>query len=111
MSGTTSTNDVPIQGSLRSYLTGLGLALGLTGAPFWIVMSGTVSGSAAVIAVTTCALLQLVVHLVFFLHLNTSSDQRWNLVAFIFTALIVCILVGGSLWIMYHLDRNMGHMT
>jgi cytochrome o ubiquinol oxidase operon protein cyoD len=48
-----------------------------------------------------------VVHLVFFLHMNGSSGQRWNLVAFLFAVLMVVILVGGSFWIMNHLNHNM----
>jgi cytochrome o ubiquinol oxidase operon protein cyoD len=39
--------------------------------------------------------------------LNTSSSERWNLVAFVFTALIIAILVIGSIWIMWNLNQNM----
>jgi cytochrome o ubiquinol oxidase operon protein cyoD len=55
------------------------------------------------------ALLQILVQLVYFLHMNSSSEGSWNLIAFIFTVLIVAILVVGSLWIMFHLNTNMGH--
>jgi cytochrome o ubiquinol oxidase operon protein cyoD len=47
------------------------------------------------------------VHLVFFLHMNRSSEQRWNIIAFAFTALIIAIVVGLSLWIMYNVHTNM----
>jgi len=53
------------------------------------------------------AIIQIVVHLVFFLHMNTSSEERWNLVALLFTAVIIFIVVVGSLWIMYNLNLNM----
>jgi len=99
------------RGSLRSYATGLVLALILTVGPFWMVMSGAVSGSMAVVGVVAFALGQVVVHLVFFLHMNSSSDQRWNLTALLFTVLIIGILVGGSIWIMFHLSHNMMQMT
>ena len=98
-------------GSLRSYTTGLVLAFVLTAGPFWMVMSGAVSGPTAVAGVLAFALVQVVVHLMFFLHMNGSSDQRWNTMAFLFTVLIVAILVGGSIWIMYHLNYNMMPMT
>jgi len=42
-----------------------------------------------------------------FLHMNTSSEDRWNLVAFVFTVLIIAILVVGSIWIMWNLNYNM----
>ena len=44
---------------------------------------------------------------VYFLHMNTSSEERWNLVALLFTAMIIGIVVVGSLWIMYNLNINM----
>lgn len=53
------------------------------------------------------AIVQILVHLVCFLHMNTFSDDRWNLVAFLFTMLIIGIVVIGSLWIMYNLNINM----
>jgi cytochrome o ubiquinol oxidase operon protein cyoD len=53
------------------------------------------------------AVIQVVVHLIYFLHMNTSSEERWNLVALLFTAMIIGIVVVGSLWIMYNLNINM----
>ena len=57
--------------------------------------------------VLVSAVVQILVHLVCFLHMNTSSEERWNLVAFVFTALIIAILVVGSIWIMWNLNQNM----
>lgn len=101
------TDDGDGRGTLKSYMTGLILALILTAVPFWTVMSGQVSGSSAVVTLAVFALGQVLVHLVFFLHMNGSSAQRWNLMAFLFAVLIVVVLVGGSLWIMNHLNHNM----
>lgn len=95
------------RGSLQSYRIGLILALLLTAASFWTVMSGTASSSTAVAGVVGFGLVQIVVHLVFFLHMNGSSAQRWHLITFLFATLVIVILVGGSLWIMYHLNHNM----
>lgn len=55
------------------------------------------------------ALLQLVVQLVFFLHLGHEKGPRWNLLTFLFAALVVGILVGGTLWIMQHLAEGHEH--
>ncbi|MCX2956547.1 MAG: cytochrome C oxidase subunit IV family protein, partial [Candidatus Regiella insecticola] len=49
----------------------------------------------------------IIVHLVYFLHMNGSSEERWNLGAFLFTILVIAIIVVGSLWIMYNLNINM----
>ncbi|PTQ13293.1 cytochrome o ubiquinol oxidase subunit IV [Sphingomonas oleivorans] len=93
-------------GSLRSYAIGFVLAVILTVLPFWAVMTGAVTGGSAVALVMGTAAVQMVVHLIFFLHVDGSSD-RWTLLSLLFTAIVLVILVGGSLWVMYHLDHNM----
>ena len=50
---------------------------------------------------------QMGVHLVFFLHITTWSDNTNNVLALAFGLLIVFLVVGGSLWIMDHLNHNM----
>jgi len=94
-------------GTLRSYAAGYLLSLILTGIPFGLVMTSAWSRAALLVAVGTFAVLQIGVHLVFFLHLNRSSAQRWNVVVLVYTAVILAILVGASVWIMYHLNYNM----
>jgi cytochrome o ubiquinol oxidase operon protein cyoD len=74
-----------------------------------MVMNPGESHSTILYVIVGMALLQILVQLVYFLHMNSSSEGSWNLIAFIFTVLIVAILVVGSLWIMFHLNTNMGH--
>jgi cytochrome o ubiquinol oxidase operon protein cyoD len=50
---------------------------------------------------------QIVVHLIFFLHMNTSSEQRWNVMAFAFTVLTAIIVIGGTLWVMHNVSMHM----
>ena len=95
------------RGSLKSYLTGFVLALILTAIPFALVMRGTLSSEAALAAIFSAGLLQILVHLHYFLHLDTSSAARWNVLAMIFTILIMILFVGGTLWIMYTLNYRM----
>ncbi|MGO9936023.1 MAG: cytochrome o ubiquinol oxidase subunit IV [Steroidobacteraceae bacterium] len=97
----------PTEGSLSSYLLGFAYALILTAAAFWMAMSGGVSRTAALVGVSVLAVVQIAVHLVFFLHMNRSADARWNRMAFLFAVIIIGILVAGSLWIMNHLHQNM----
>lgn len=94
-------------GSVKSYLTGFVLSIILTVLAFAIVMSATASRTVTITVVTIAAVIQILVHLVYFLHMNTSSKARWNLVVFLFTLIIIGIVVVGSLWIMYNLNLNM----
>lgn len=101
-------DDVHSHGSRRSYLLGFLLSVVLTAIPFWLVMTGVlVSVQAAALTVFALALVQIMVHVVFFLHVDTRAEGGWTLIAFVFTTVIVAITIGGSIWIMYHLDTNM----
>ncbi len=94
-------------GSLASYLTGFVLALILTAIPFALVMSGALSPAATIAAIFVAGIVQIVVHLHYFLHLDTTSAARWNVAALVFTILILTLFVGGSLWIMWTLNYRM----
>ncbi|MGH7004050.1 MAG: cytochrome o ubiquinol oxidase subunit IV [Alphaproteobacteria bacterium] len=99
-------------GSLRSYLIGFGLSVVLTAVPFWLVMSGVLdSRQATGLAIMALAVVQIVVHMIFFLHMNVRSENGWTMMALIFTLVLVVITLTGSLWVMYHLNANMmpGH--
>jgi cytochrome o ubiquinol oxidase subunit IV len=71
-------------------------------------MSGALgSTQATVLAIMGFALVQIVVHMVYFLHMNTRSQGGWTMMALIFTLILVVIALSGSLWVMYHLNVNM----
>ncbi|MGP4123327.1 MAG: cytochrome o ubiquinol oxidase subunit IV [Sodalis sp. (in: enterobacteria)] len=101
--GHTSTS----HGSHKSYLIGFILSIILTVIPFGIVMQGSATETTLIAVLVICAVVQIILHLVYFLHLNTSSEQQWSLIAFIFTMMIIAILVVGSLWIIWHLNYNL----
>ncbi|MCB5184207.1 cytochrome o ubiquinol oxidase subunit IV [Methylobacillus gramineus] len=94
-------------GSVKSYVIGFILSVILTVIPFALVMFPTLAPGVILTSILVLAIVQIVVHLVYFLHMNNSSEQRWNVMAFIFTILIIAIVVIGSLWIMFHLNHNM----
>ncbi len=98
-------------GTRKSYLIGFLLAAVLTAIPFWLVMSGTLDGTATAVIVTVLAIVQIVVHTIFFLHVNTRTEGGWTLVALVFTGIMVLIVICGSLWIMFHLHGNMMPMA
>lgn len=95
-------------GTLKGYLIGFALSVVLTAIPFWLVM-GEVSWNKQVIAFTIMAFaaVQMIVHMVFFLHMTPKSEDGWTLTSLVFTLILVVITLAGSLWVMYHLDTNM----
>ncbi len=94
-------------GSRRGYLIGFGLSVLLTALPFGVVMAGGVSQQVAAGLCMALALVQIVVHMVYFLHMNSRSENGWTLMALIFTIIVVVIALTGSLWVMYHMNANM----
>lgn len=95
-------------GSVRGYLTGFVLSVILTAIPFWLVMDNVFqdSGTTALVILGLAAV-QIVVHMVCFLHLNARSEGGWIMLALIFTLVLVVITLSGSLWVMFHLNTNM----
>jgi cytochrome o ubiquinol oxidase operon protein cyoD len=98
----------PPHGSLRGYLTGFLLSVVLTAIPFGLVMTGALPNrQAAGLIIAAFAMTQIVVHIIYFLHMSPRSEGGWNMMALAFTLIIVVIAVAGSVWIMQHLNINM----
>ena len=94
-------------GSTKDYVVGFVLSVILTVIPFAIVMNPVMSKAATLFTIVAFAVVQIYVHLVYFLHMNTSSAQRWNTVAFVFTILITIIVVALSIWIIWSMHYYM----
>ncbi|MBV4455716.1 MULTISPECIES: cytochrome o ubiquinol oxidase subunit IV [Pseudomonas] len=94
-------------GSSRSYRVGFLVSVVLTLIPFALVIFPSLPRTITAWLVVALGVIQIVVHLKFFLHLDTAEEQRWNLVALIFSAVIILLLVGLSLWIMGSIHHNM----
>jgi cytochrome o ubiquinol oxidase subunit IV len=93
--------------NVAMYTIGLLFALLLTGASFLVSQSHLLWGPGVPAGLAVLAIAQMGVHLVFFLHISTGSDNTNNVVALAFGLLIVTLVVSGSLWIMAHLNSNM----
>jgi cytochrome o ubiquinol oxidase operon protein cyoD len=89
------------------YVIGLGLAILLTATSFFVAATNLVWQPSIPVALLVLAIAQMGVHLVFFLHITTGPDNTNNVMALAFGLLIVFLVVGGSVWIMSHLDQNM----
>lgn len=90
------------------YVKGFVLAVILTAIPFWLVMGNIISDrSTAVMVLGGFAVVQILVHMVFFLHMNGKIEGGWTLLSTIFTVVFVAIGIAGTLWVMFHMNTNM----
>lgn len=94
-------------GSYGSYITGFVLAVILTVASFAVVLSKALSFWSTLVVISILAAIQIVVHVVFFLHMNTSSKQRWVLMTFLITVFSVLVIVAGSLFVLWDTQMHM----
>ena len=94
-------------GNVKQYTIGFILSVLLIVIPFGMVMAGGFSRGLLVAVIAITAIAQILIQLVYFLHMNSSSEQRWNVIAFVYTILTIAILLVGSVWIMNYLHFNM----
>jgi len=92
----------------RSYLTGLAMALVLTAIPFALVYFKLLATTATLFVIAAAAIIQIIIHLKYFLHFSLNGTPRESLLALCFAVLLILIMVGGSLWIMFDLHNRMG---
>lgn len=102
------------KGSFHTYLSGYLLSMALTLVAFSLVKRHVDSGHVfpsdnyVLVILAGLAITQLLVQLVFFLHLDRESKPRWNLTVLALAAIVVFILVAGSIWIISNLDYHHG---
>jgi cytochrome o ubiquinol oxidase subunit IV len=95
-------------GTFGSYMTGFVLSVILTAIPFWLVMGDVIADKqVTAVLVMGLGLVQIVVHMIFFLHMDTKSEGGWNMMALLFTVVLVLITLSGSLWVMHNLNTYM----
>jgi cytochrome o ubiquinol oxidase operon protein cyoD len=95
-------------GTMGSYMIGFGLSVILTAIPFWLVMTKVIANpQVTAFIIMGFAVVQIVVHMIYFLHMNSRSEGGWSMMALIFTLVLVVITLSGSTWVMYHLNHNM----
>lgn len=95
-------------GSRRGYWIGFLLSVVLTAIPFALVMTGVIADTRVTAGIVmAAAAIQIVVHMVFFLHMSTKSESGWTFMALAFTLVVLVIVISGSLWVMYNMNQNM----
>ena len=94
--------------TVRGYVTGFVLSVILTAIPFWLVLGKVIpSPIVTTIIILALAAVQMVVHMIYFLHMTSKVESGWSMLALVFTLVLVVITLSGSLWVMYHLKTNM----
>lgn len=93
--------------SMRDYVIGFLLSVILTAIPFWLVIERPFGAGATAAIIMVFAMIQIVVHMVFFLHMTPKAEGGWSLTSLVFTIIVVVIMLAGSLWVMHHLNTNM----
>jgi len=93
--------------SAKDYAVGFVLSLVLTAIPFWLVMNATLAPDTTRWVILGFAAVQLVVQMIYFLHLSTKSEAGWNMMALILTIVLLVIVMSGSIWVMHHMNENM----
>ena len=100
-------DDVGYHATVKGYIVGFLLSVVLTAIPFWLVMGKVLPSQATSIIILSLAAVQMVVHMVYFLHLNGKVEGGWSMLALLFTGILVVIMLAGSVWVMYNMNTNM----
>ena len=106
----TSISKTESRKTLKSYITGFILSIVLTLIPYFLVTNHLLDATVLVVIIVIFALIQLVVQMLFFLHMRQESKPRLNLIIFISFFGIILVVVVASIWIMQHLNYNMNLM-
>lgn len=100
-------DDAP-HSTFSGYMIGFMASVILTAIPFWLVMGDVLpSRNATIVVILGFALVQIIVHMIYFLHMNFQSEGGWTMLSLIFTVVLLFITLAGSLWVMYHMNVNM----
>ena len=94
--------------TVGGYVTGFVLSVILTAIPFWLVMAKVFANpTVTIFVILGLAMVQIYVHMVFFLHMTSHAEGGWTWMSLIFMVVLVVITLSGSMWVMYHLKTNM----
>lgn len=93
-------------GTMRSYIIGFILSLVFTFIPYFMVVNQVITGTSLLVMILGCAVIQMLIQIVFFLHLGRGPQALYNIAFFAMTIGTILIVVGGSVVIMENLHYN-----
>jgi cytochrome o ubiquinol oxidase operon protein cyoD len=91
--------------SLKPLYLGFTLTVIFLTAAYRIVTRYHLSKEGLFVTLMSLAVIQAVLQLAFFMHLGLQKKNHWYLITFLFTLLIIIIVVSGSLWIMQNIAQ------
>ncbi|ALD15396.1 cytochrome O ubiquinol oxidase [Buchnera aphidicola (Aphis glycines)] len=91
---------------VKSYIFGFLLSVLFTIIPFFIEKNHVFSYKISRFIILFCAFFQIIIHFIYFLHLNNISKNNWYLMSLLFVFIIVFIVISGSVWIMFNLQHH-----
>ncbi len=95
-------------GTYKTYITGFLLSVFLTAIPFWVVLGEPdISVNWAIGVIFAFGAAQILVHVHYFLHVSVKNEGGWQVMSMAFVAVLVVIVLAGSIWVMFHLNENM----
>ena len=92
---------------LRRYFTGFAAAVVLTALSFLTAILQPFGPAGIFAALAVLAAVQIIVHFRFFLHIDLSRQKREDLQLILFTAMIIAIMLGGTVWVLGNLMTRM----
>jgi cytochrome o ubiquinol oxidase operon protein cyoD len=90
-----------------SYVIGYALALILTAGAFALVQARVFTAAMTFGMILALALVQMIVHFRFFLHISLKKSSRHDLQLILFAGLIIALMVSGTLVILFNLRGRM----
>ncbi len=95
-------------GTRETYMKGFILSVILTAIPFALVMSGGFDSARLTgFVVLAFAIVQIIVQMIYFLHMNLKSQGGWIFISLIFTIIVLTIALVGTMWVMYNMNAYM----
>jgi cytochrome o ubiquinol oxidase operon protein cyoD len=97
----------PHHGTAKNYVIGFILSLVFTLIPYYLIVQKSYSETALLVAILAFAFIQLIIQAMFFLHLGRKPSPEFHTYFLIATIGAVMVVIGGSIWIMHHLNSHM----
>ncbi|WP_102223219.1 cytochrome o ubiquinol oxidase subunit IV [Acidimangrovimonas sediminis] len=99
-------NEEAYKHDLKGYVTGLIAAAVLTIIPFVWVGFGLPTGAGLWI-IAILGIIQVIVHVRYFLHVDLSPEHRDELHLLAFSALLLFIMAAGTIWVLLNMNYRM----
>lgn len=95
------------QPTLKTYVMGFILSIIFTLVPYFVIVNHMFTSNILLTIILFFAMVQMLVQLLFFLHLGRETKPRWKLAVLISFVSLILMIVIASIWIMQHLNYSM----